>query len=430
MRIYDIANVFTGFIETVILFKLYNAFCGRTEKFSATIYTGGIIAIAIIINICNVYFSYGILNAVGMLVAFLVPSFLFKGKIIKKMLIALLTIALIGIIEIMVMFSIMLIFNLPVEEAVGNPLYRMLGIIVSKMLTLFIVNITCVKFKKENYYIGTSYWALFLLMFSTTTIAVFLIFKLSFDTDDVYMHNLSVVCSFGLLFSTYFALYLYEHVAKQADIIKNQEQQEQHLKQQIKHLDDILVTQKQIKKFKHDFNNFLIGLQSYIDDKNLIGAQNYLKKLRDTARQGRNIIETGNPVLDAILSTKIAIAESKGITVNTQIQIPSHISVDSVDICSIFGNAIDNAIEACERSNLQDKKISIIIACREQSILCKIVNTASESDSSQFGTSKEDKQNHGFGLENIKAALSKYDAYPTIEKKNNEFTLKFVIFAD
>jgi len=257
---------------------------------------------------------------------------------------------------------------------------------------------------------------------------MFLICKLTYDLDGGYIYELSMLCSFGLLFSTFSALYLYEHLTKQAETIRNQEQYEQHLGTQLKHLDDILITQKQIKKFKHDYNNFQIGLQAYLDNNDIIGASNYLKKLKEKTIASSSIIETGNIALDAILSTKIAIAESKGIVVNTKIQIPEDISVDPIDMCIIFGNALDNAIEACDRTEISNKKISITIICKDTTVLCKVVNTAPMPKSSLLDTSKSDKQNHGFGLENIKTALSKYNANPTIERTDSEFTLKFVIF--
>lgn len=58
---------------------------------------------------------------------------------------------------------------------------------------------------------------------------------------------------FWIVIQHVFALYLYEKLAKQADIIQSQKQYEQHLKTQIKHLDEILITQNQLKQFKHDF---------------------------------------------------------------------------------------------------------------------------------------------------------------------------------
>ena len=119
------------------------------------------------------------------------------------------------------------------------------------------------------------------------------------------------------------------------------------------------------------------------------------------------MIETGNTALDAILSTKIAIAKSKGIYVTTKIQIPEDIAIEPIDMCIIFGNALDNAIEACERSKINKRRISVTIICRDEAVLCKVVNTASKSETIALGTSKRDKRNHGFGLGNIKTALAK-----------------------
>lgn len=428
MTIFNLADILTGVIEAVILFKMYEAFCEKNKKFSPWLYVISIIIVAVMINISNAFFNYGIINVAVMVISFLFPLFLFNGKLSIKIIVPFITILLLGLVEIMVLFGITLAFKITVSNVVNTPQYRLLGIIVSKMLALFIVNIVYIKFRKKNFYTGTSYWLLFLLMFTTSTIAIFLIFKLSFNVNKTYLHNLAILCSFGLLFSTFSALYLYEHLAEQAETIRNQEQYEQHLKTQLKHLDEILITQKQIKKFKHDYKNFLIGLQAYFDNNDITGASNYMKKLGEKKIGNSSVIETGNIALDAILSTKIAIAESKKITVNTKIQIPEDMPIDPTDICVIFGNALDNAIEACGRMDTTNKRIDITIICRDKAILCKIVNTAPKCKKCTFGTSKSDKQNHGFGLGNIKTALSKYNAEPTIERTDTEFILKFVIF--
>ncbi len=428
MTIYNIADVLTGLAEAIMIFRLYETFCEKRDEFSPWVYGLGIIALTVMINLSNVFFGYGILNAVGMAVSFFALSLLFKGKLLVKIITLLLTIALIDIIEIIALFALTLIFGITVSGAVNIPEYRLLGIIVSKMLALLVVNIIYIKLKKEHFYMGISHWLLFLLMFVTSIMAGFLIFILSFNINDKLIYSLAILCSLGLLFSTFFVLYLYEHLSKQTEKIMNQEQYEQQLKMQLKHLDEILITQKQIKKFKHDFNNYTIGLQAYIDDHDFQGAKEYINSLKEKFKSGEDVIETGNTALDAILSTKIAIAKSKGITVDTKIRIPERVSIDPIDLCVIFGNSLDNAIEACERTNCKDKKISIAIHCKDEAVFCRIVNTAPKAENAPLYTSKTDKQNHGFGLDNIKTALSKYNAVPSIERTDDEFILKFVIF--
>ena len=428
MTIYNITDILTGFVEAFMIFMIYNTFCEKRECLPSWVYIVGVLALTFLINISNTLFDFGIFNVVAMILLSFVMSFLYKGKVIIKAAISVLIFLIMVIMEVVVLFAITLIYKITVSDVVNNPSYRLLGTIISKSLTLLLVNIIRLHFKKKSLYMGVSYWILFLLMFVSSTITIFLIFKLSYDIGGTYMYNVSIICSFGLMLSTFFALYLYEHLTRQAEIIQNQKQYEYHLKEQIKHLDEIVVTQNQIKKFKHDFLNYEIGLKSYLESKDCDGAISYLNSLSDNFGNSENIIETGNAALDAILSAKKAIAESKGILFTTQIQIPKKLDVEAIDMCIIFGNAIDNAIEACEKIKDKSKKIDLTLICQDKRVFCKITNTIAERPNNIFKTSKSDTQNHGFGLDNIKTSLAKYNSEPTITQTNDEFIIKFIIF--
>ncbi len=427
MNIYNVADLLTGLIESIMMLMLCETFCRERKNLSFGIYAAAAIATAITINVSNEIFNFGILNIVLMTLAFFALSFLYKSKIVTKAIIAVLQYLILVITEVITLFSITLIFGVTVQEVINTDTYRLLGIIVSKMLAFLVISIIRYEFRKNNY-MNTSYWALFFLMFLTSVVTIFLIFRFSYDVEKPNMYNLSVLCCFGLFFSTIFALYLYEHTAKQAEKIHEQEQYEHHLRTQLKHFDDILITQKQIKKFKHDFENFKIGLSAYLGRNDIAGAKAYLRNLQEKISLEKSVVETGNTALDSILSTKIAIAESKNIIVEKKIQIPENISIEPIDMCVIFGNVLDNAIEACERVENGHKLIIINIICKDEVLLCKISNTAQFIDNNNLETSKEDKNNHGFGLENIKTTLAKYNSNLIIEKFENEFILKFVIF--
>ena len=133
--------------------------------------------------------------------------------------------------------------------------------------------------------------------------------------------------------------------------------------------------------------------------------------------------------MEAILSTKKALAESKGITVDMEVQISDQLPLEPVDVCVIFGNALDNAIEACDRITQGEKKINLVLVQREGKLLCHLTNTAPINSSKDFSiTSKSDKKNHGFGLVNLRESLEKYDCEPTITYKDGQFSLKFVVY--
>ncbi len=425
--IYVIADMMTGVIEAIILFMLLDAFCLKRENLNIWVYYIGIGVLAILINLCNSIFNVGLISIISMPIVYFCSSFLFKGDVRLKAIISVLSYLLIIIVEILVLFGLTVVFKTTVSGVVDDQSNRLLVIVLSKTLTFLIGNIVRVRCKKKNLYLGTSYWVSFFLMFAVSTIAVFLIFKLSYNIKITYLYNLSIICSVGLLFSTFFSLYLYEHLAEQADIIRKQQQYEHNLKMQLKHFDEILVAQNKIKKFKHDFQHYIIGLQAYLDNDDCCGAKEHIQSLKEIFNSGKGIVETGNTALDAVISTKKAIAENKGIFFQTKIQIPERIPVDATDICIIFGNALDNAIEACEKVKNRSKQISLTMICQDETVFCKIVNTA-DIKNSLLMTSKYDKSNHGFGLESIRTALEKYNSNPTIELTEKEFTLKFVVF--
>ena len=428
MTIYAAADLLTGLAESLMMFMLYGTFCKKRENVPPFVYMMGLILLAVMINISNIMSDYGILNSMGMTLSFFAVSFLYKGNIKTRAVISALNFLLIVVIEIAVLYGIVLMCRVSVADVVEIPFYRLLGIIISKTVSLLTVNVIRLKYKKKQILYRASYWILFLLMFATSIVAVFLIFRLSYGIKEKYMYNLSVLCSLGLFVSTFFALFLYERLAEQADTIYSQRRHEQYLRSQIKHLDEILASQKQIKKFKHDFSHCLIGLKGFIDSKDYNKAESYIATLSETFSRSSSVIETGNTALDAVLSAKKALAESKNIIFKMKIQIPENLPVEPIDLCVIFGNALDNAIEACERIDNRNKNISLVIICRANTLFCKITNTAPAQKDLFFVTSKEDKNNHGFGLENIKTVLEKYESEPEIEYSDNLFTLKFVIF--
>lgn len=428
MIIYTIANLLTGFIEALMMFMLCEAFFKRKPGMPLWAYVLGVLAITVIIDTSNIVFSYSILNGAIMICAFFALTFLYVTKPAIGIIIAVLNNAIAVTFEMVTMYTIILVFNITVTEAIDIPEYKLLGIILSKMLALIATNILRLKYKNRTVHNSASYWLMFFLTFVTSAATVLLIFELTYRTEKAKMYNFSVICSYGLLFSAFFVLYLYEHLSKQEETIRVQQQYEQNLKMELRHFDEMAVAQRQLKKFKHDFKNYVIGLGAYIDQNNVPGASEYLDSMKEKFAPGNTIIETGNPALDAMLSTKKAVADSKNIDFNTRIQIPENLNINSADLCVIFGNALDNAIEACERTKRADAVIDLDITYNANVLYCRIINTSPLPEENKRKTSKTDKFNHGFGLENIKTALSKYRSEPAITHFGDKFTLSFIVF--
>ena len=428
MTIYSVAEAFTCFVEASMMLILCDIFCKRKENLQIWVYAAEVIAASVLIGISNNLFKYDFLNVLMMMAILFAMTFTYDGSIFHKAIVAILYYAIIAIVEVATMFAITVVFDISVAVAVDNPKYRLLGIVLSKIFSLIFANAIRLKCKNGTVYRNVSYWILFFMLFFTSGATMFLLFKLTYSLNKTNMYIFAAICSFCLLANTFFALYLYEHMAMQAEIIRVQQQYEQNLKMELRHFDEMAVAQRQLKKFKHDFKNYVIGLGAYIDQNNVPGASEYLDSMKEKFAPGNTIVETGNPALDAMLSTKKAVADSKNIDFNTRIQIPENLNINSADLCVIFGNALDNAIEACERTKRADAVIDVDIAYNANVLYCKIINTSPLPEENKRKTSKTDKFNHGFGLENIKTTLSKYRSEPAITHFGDKFTLSFIVF--
>ena len=129
-----------------------------------------------------------------------------------------------------------------------------------------------------------------------------------------------------------------------------------------------------------------------------------------------------------MLSAKRAEAENKNIKFISKINIPSLLPINEEDICIIFGNILDNAIEACERIS-GGRYISLLLAYDGKDLTLKVENSCSSETSADYGTIKSDKENHGIGRHSIEHTLDKYNAVYYTEVQDRVYIFSGV-FAD
>lgn len=205
--------------------------------------------------------------------------------------------------------------------------------------------------------------------------------------------------------------------------------EDEQLQSQTRYYKKLLEKNTELRRFKHDYKNQLIVLQSYLEKNNIDSAKEYI---RNSSKFINSLEEynTGNYVLDALLDEKI----QKAYQYNTIIRYSGHLvqySLDDIDLCIIFGNAIDNAIEACEKIQTTESKIiSIIIKQQNHILKILITNPVSEPpiiENNMIVTSKIDKGNHGLGLYSIKRTIKKYNGLCEISCKDNIFSINITL---
>lgn len=141
--------------------------------------------------------------------------------------------------------------------------------------------------------------------------------------------------------------------------------------------------------------------------------------------------DTGNQVLNGVLDGKMAMIRNYGIAFTCVAQGELLTFMHVTDICTIFGNALDNAIEHVLLLSDPDKRIiHMEVSERKQFVYAEIRNYCDTEVVIRNGfpvTTKKDAQNHGFGIKSIHYTVKKYGGTVQFEVKNHFFSIRILI---
>lgn len=428
MSVYEWANVISAFADAGMFFLLFEVFLERRKKFHFSVYAISVVGLGAVIGVCNFFLMFRFLNVIVMMLLAGIASFLYKGSLRNRLLVITLTPAIGLIVEVVVVYFVTFTLRMSVEDMIHSSEYHIFCVLASKITGLAICNVVRVQSRRKSFKLSRDFWLVFLLLFCSYLAVTFQLFRISYEIETAAYNIEILVSSIGLFICIAFSLFLYERQTSQSAAIREQEQYEQQLKYQLKHLDDLLAKQNELRKFKHDIDNQMEGLRGYLQAGDSRGGLHHLDAITDRLKTITPAFDTGNPALDATLSAKKTLAEEQGIHFTTRLNLEENLPIAPEDICTIFGNALDNAIEACLRlDDSQQKSIDVSLVQLDAVLLCKIINTAPEQTESDFSTSKKDKENHGFGIANLTESLAKYNSTPEIEWKEGRFSLSFIL---
>lgn len=425
--IYTIADIATGLFESIVTFIFFGAFLEKREGLNNWIYALGAIGLTLLINLSNMFFDFGLLNLLFVMTLTFAASILYKGNIKEKIIISVAVVALSAIIETLILSLIISLGHFTAEEAIENPKLRLLGIVLSKTLYFIVAKLILIKQKKPLHNISTSYWIIFFSLLLSECLAMGTLFLLQYYNTVAYLDIVSVITVIGLMYSFILTLYMYERISVQAEELTEKTIITNQMQAQKKHVDELFIAQNQIKKIRHDLKNHMLALRALFAKNDCKSGIEYIDNLQSFANMNSEMIDTGNIVLDTILTTKQEVARSKDISAILNIQLPEKLNIDATDLCVLFGNILDNAIEACERASGK-KSIEISVIYEKSMFMCKVVNTAPDEKNPFLITTKKNKNEHGIGLSSVRSILDKYESTLNIERTSDKFCLSFIIF--
>lgn len=181
----------------------------------------------------------------------------------------------------------------------------------------------------------------------------------------------------------------------------------------------------------HDVKHHLLMLREYVKEGNLSGIEMYLDEIEDEYMYVPRKVWTGNGFLDFILSQKKSRAESKGIVFDIDSEIIPVWGLTDSEISVVFGNLLDNAIEASEKVPGEDKGIHVFIKKRGAVAAVKIRNSIAKAPDRINGklvSGKGQPGIHGYGLKSVKRVIVKRGGYFDCHADKDEFWVNISVF--
>ena len=196
-----------------------------------------------------------------------------------------------------------------------------------------------------------------------------------------------------------------------------------------RHYSEVDNMYRQMRGWRHDYKNHIAAMKIHLENGNYELLRNYLNELNNDLMTVDTVLKTGNLMMDAILNSKLSLAESKNIAVDAAARVPEKMSVSDTDICVIVGNLMDNAIEAaCKFDDESKRFIRVYIGLLKGQLYISVSNSVGgelKRDGKKYISTKG--ENHGFGLKRIDKIVAKYSGFINRQDETDVFATEVML---
>lgn len=304
---------------------------------------------------------------------------------------------------------------------------RVMGVIIAKIMQFYITRLL-LRNKYKNP-INNYRWVAIIAIPVISVISLCALMKAALINNDISPYILTgMICIILANIMTYYFFTVMNKEYENTIKAKLLEQQNDALKKSIADKDAFV---KEMKAVRHDIKNQLLTIMQYADEGKNNNIKEYVNVLTNNYLPNiLNYINTNNAAFDAVINSKIAVCNQKNIFMEVNIKQDTNISIPPVEIAVLFGNLLDNAIDAAKDTN--EKRITLDIQKNASYLIIFVSNSIKSSvlkDNENLETSKPDKELHGIGIKSIKNIVEKHNGIIQFYEEEDEFCCHIMIDA-
>lgn len=182
---------------------------------------------------------------------------------------------------------------------------------------------------------------------------------------------------------------------------------------------------QKMRGWRHDYRHHIQTMKVHMANGEIEEIGAYLDMLDDDLTNVETVFKTGNRMADAILNSKLSLATQKEIKVKAEANIPVALTVSELDLCTVIGNLLDNAMDACMELPVEERLIRIYMEMKGNYLYISVTNTAGGKKKTSYCTTKG--EGHGFGLKRIDMIVKKYGGYITRASEDEAFSTEVLL---
>jgi hypothetical protein len=252
------------------------------------------------------------------------------------------------------------------------------------------------------------------------------------DTDLIQtwqflLFNLVAFLGFYLIY--FIVIEMLEQSEKNAILSENNRMMNQQLVLQKNYYQMFGESIDNIRKSEHDLRHHLNHVKSLVENDKRDKAQDYIGKIIDTQPSLNKVVFCHNDTINALVGYYADLCQREEIELELALSVPERLTIDDVDLCVIFGNLLENAVEASRKITKGKKHIFVASQTSGNKLLITADNTYEEALRVKNGTylSSKRKNAAGIGLASITAVAKKYGGQAFFKAENQKFQASIIL---
>lgn len=279
-------------------------------------------------------------------------------------------------------------------------------------LLFYLMYLLCAAYLARFYpdkqtHLPSRYWILFAASTAFSAVMAYLSIESSMSTPlsaafsaALYLVNL------GLILLIYYLTYLVSENYAKVLHAQAVEQRQQIQIQQLQQTSDMI---DRVRRERHELKNTYFYIDGLVKVKRYDELEHYLDTELSARASGMEEFQTGNTLVDFLLTQKVNEARQKSIRIMTSVAALTELSIREEDLCALLANLLDNAIEAS--MDRPDGDVQLFLDWVKGYLRVRVRNRAEETvlrENPSLCTTKEDRERHGIGLSVVRSIAAKY----------------------